>query len=116
MDEATPTQCINPKRCDKLSASLKQNKLECIECGEDISQLNRVTRLLDDLIDDLIGRVDQNDMQKNAQLIIEAVTKYCEQMRPGHIGKVSPAEAGLALQIRSLHIIKDLQKAISEHG
>ena len=100
-----------------MLASLNRGDTECAGCGIDISKLNKTTRLLDEIIDELVIRVDHVTMPEMVDKIIDGINKYQIEMRRGHLGEVPAQEAALAIQIRCLQIIWDLREAIrTGHG
>lgn len=109
-------QCANQAACPSWQVAYRTNNPACAECGADVASHRIITRLCDQLLDQLVDKVDHNTPETMMSQLIAACHALTQEAdKAGVSGSVTLPEAGYALQLRSLQIISDLRRAI-RHG
>ena len=109
--------CANKFACSAWVKSYKGKLTECTGCGHDMRGYRLMTNIADRHVNKLVQHVDHNTVERMKELLIEAAYGYKAEVEE-HLpdNEITLPEALLAIQLRSLHIINDLQEAIRTYG
>ncbi len=105
--------CTNYQACKDFQGSFSRGQYECTGCGGDLKPFKRITNLIDQIIDELCGKVDVNTPEVVGASMIDGVKRIIVLQAEAGI-ECSPTEAALLLQVRSLQRINDCKEELDK--